>query len=223
MTNSELFLGVLMLDTAFPRVPGDAGNATSYPCPVKIKRVKCAGALDVVSATGPSDALPERFFTAASELEAQGAVALVSTCGFLVHRQTEIACAVTIPTMVSSLSLFPTLRSTVGGRPVGILTASRSDLVNGTLKAAGILQADVRVAGFEDCAAFSNAILAHKADQPDKLDTAVIKAFAVAQARALVDATPDLGAILLECGNLPPYADAIRTEVQRRFSRSWTL
>lgn len=215
MRDTKAFIGVLMLDTAFPRILGDAGNVDSYPFPVRMARVEGAGSLDVVSDSGPSDALTARFIETARALEGAGAVGLVSTCGFLVHRQSEIASAVTIPTLVSSLSLFPVVRAATGGRPVGILTASKSSLLGGTLQAAQIPPNAVRVAGFDDCAAFSKAILSLKADQPDSLDAETIQAYAVDQAKRLVAETPEIGSILLECGNLPPYTAAIRAAVRR--------
>lgn len=87
MTSQTPFLGILMLDTAFPRIPGDAGNINSYPFPAQIRCVTGAGSLDVVSASGPSDTLTEVFISAAQELKDEGAVGLVSTCGFLVHQE----------------------------------------------------------------------------------------------------------------------------------------
>jgi len=133
MNKISPFVGVLMLDTAFARLPGDAGATESYPFPTKINRVQGAGSLDVVHGAGPSDFLLSRFVNAAQELEAEGAVGLVSTCGFLVHSQKEIAASVGIPTVLSALSLYPSLRLAIGERPIGILTASERYLMNGTL------------------------------------------------------------------------------------------
>src|SRR5579871_4869178 len=41
-TNYEQVIGVLMLDTRFPRPPGDIGNAASYRFPVRYKKVQGA-------------------------------------------------------------------------------------------------------------------------------------------------------------------------------------
>lgn len=208
-------MGVLMLDTAFPRVKGDAGNAESYSFPTKIRRIPKANALDIVQADGPSRTLLPDFKTAALELEREGAVGLVSTCGFLVHFQKEIAAAVRVPTMVSSLSLYPMLCAAFALRPIGILTASAESLRCGGLQAAHIDPEQVRIAGFETCRAFSEAILTNKPSQPAVFDTQAISAFAVAQAEAIVETDPNVACFLLECGNLPPYAAAIRAATGR--------
>jgi len=215
MTQTGPFLGVLMLDTAFARIPGDAGNPDSYPFPVRVARVVGVGVGDVVGASRPSAGTIRRFEDAARAIEAEGAVGIVSTCGFLAHIQAEIARAVTVPALMSALSLFPALKQSAGSRRIGVLTASKRDLSNGTLDDAGIAEDDVCVAGFEDCAAFSQAILGHRSDRPGAFDAHAIEACAVARARALLRRDPDLGCILLECGNLPPYAPAIRAAARR--------
>ena len=203
------FIGILSLDTAFERVRGDAGNVDSYHRPARLRVVPGAGSPDIVRDGRPDPALVAAFIAAARALEAEGAVALTSTCGFLVTVQTEIARAVRIPVMLSALSLFPTLRAAHGERPIGILTASRAGLGSTALHEAGIAPGEVRIAGMEDSPAFAAAFLAPKSEQLRRIDPTALRDAATARATALCDAHPDIAALLLECGNLPPYADAI--------------
>lgn len=209
------FIGILMLDTAFPRVVGDAGNAESYPFPVRLRVVAGAGSTDIVRGQAPDPDLTAAFIDAARRLEAEGAVGIISTCGFLVHIQSVLAAAVDIPVMVSALSLYPALRLSVGPRPIGILTASRDSLLGGGLHAAGIDPRTVHVAGVQGCAAFADAILSHKSAQPDTLDVDTIAAYCTALSVGMVARDARLGCFLLECGNLPPYAAAIRRATGR--------
>ncbi len=209
MTGAGGFLGVLMLDTAFPRIPGDAGHPGSYHMPARLRVVEGAGSLEVVRDGPLPDALVLKFVDAARELERDGAIAIVSTCGFLVTVQPRIAAAVRVPVMLSALSLFPLVRLAHGGRPIGVLTASAAALGGSALTAAGIDAGQARIAGMEHCAAFAGAILRPKSGQPGSLDQDAIRDAAVAGAQGLRAKTPDLGAILLECGNLPPYAEDI--------------
>lgn len=209
------FIGILMLDTAFPRVLGDAGNPDSYPFPVRLRVVFGAGPSDIVRGCTPDPKLTAAFIHAARALEAEGAVAIISTCGFLVHIQAELAASVNIPVMVSALSLYPVLRQSFGAQPIGILTASRDSLLGGTLQSAGIDPRTVQVAGMQDCPAFADAILSDKSDQPDVLDSEAIARHCTDLAVGMVAQDPKLGCFLLECGNLPPHAAAIRQATGR--------
>ena len=212
---TQPFLGILMLDTQFPRILGDAGNVDSYDVPARTHVVAGIGSLDIVT----DKALPEHvvaaFCAAAKELEADGAFAIVSTCGFLVTIQDRIAAAVDIPVMVSALSLYREICAKHGGKPVGILTASSDSLGAQALRAAHIDPLNVHIAGMQDCAAFTDAILQPKDQQPEVILSEQIEDFTVQQALSLLDKTPEIAAFLLECGNLPPYAKAIRQATGR--------
>jgi len=112
--------------------------------------------------------------------------------------------------MVSSLSLYPVIRTVTASGTIGILTASKAALGNTALKAAAINPSDVVIKGLEDCQAFSNAILAEKKNQLTNMDVVAIENAVVRKSKELVIQCPDLSAILLECGNLPPYTEAIK-------------
>ena len=82
-------VGILMLDTRFPRIPGEMGNATTFPFPVRYHRV--AGAIpDLVVRRGAAGLLPA-FVDGARQLEREGVGAISTNCGFLVKFQKEMA------------------------------------------------------------------------------------------------------------------------------------
>ena len=203
------FIGVLMLDTAFERVRGDAGNPASYHLPVKTVVVENADSTVIVRNGRPDPAMVAAFCAAAQKLEAEGAVALTSTCGFLITAQEEIARSVRIPVMVSALSLFPLIRAIHGARPVGIMTASSIQLGPAVLGAAGILPDQAAIAGLQDEDVFAACFLAPKSQQRTSIDQPAIQAAVVNKAIALCQSDPGISSILLECGNLPPYAQAV--------------
>ena len=204
------FLGVLCLDTAFPRLPGDGGNPASYPMPVRLRTVAGCEVTRIVRAEGPDPALIRTLCAAARDLVAEGAVGLVTTCGFLIHAQRALAAAVPVPVMASALMLGPAMRAARGGRPVGVLTADAAMLGVSALHAAGLDPADTPVEGLQDVPAFRDLILVDKALQDRPIDRDAIETAVVARGRLLVARRPDLGAIVLECANLPPYAEALR-------------
>lgn len=204
------FIGILMLDTAFPRIIGDVGNPASFPMPVRIRVVDGADVTEIVSGTAPSPALLHRFADAACALEAEGAVGILTSCGFLGHVQRELAEAVSIPLITSALCLGPMIRAMTGGRKIGIITANAAALSPALLSATGLQQPQVAIAGLEDAPAWQRLILAPKAQQATHLDPEEIGALVESRARSLQRANPDIGAILMECTNLPPYADRVR-------------
>ena len=52
-------------------------------------------------------------------------------------------------------------------------------------------------------------------DEVGFIDTEVVEAEVTAVARSLVEDHPEVGAILLECSNLPPYAHAVHRATGR--------
>ncbi len=204
-------LGIISLDTAFPRIYGDVGNADSYPFDVIVEIVKGADSPLIVRDGAPDVAMLNLFKSAAIKLEASGAAAIVSTCGFLVTAQRQIAASVKVPVMLSALSLYPMVRTICPGR-IGILTASSSALGTNALAAAGITRSDVAIAGMEDTPAFAEVILVTRDAQPKALDRTAIEQAAIRKVLKLQKVHANLSALIIECGNLPPYADAIRKE-----------
>jgi len=143
-------------------------------------------------------------------LESEGAKAIISTCGFLINAQKHIANSVDIPVMVSALSLFPKIKAKYLDSSIGIITASKESLGDCTLKAANIKKQDVHITGMEDCIPFVDSFLKEKNKQSLILDEKAIEAAVVAKATQLQKSHSNLSSFLLECGNLPPYSQAIQ-------------
>ncbi|MCA0996790.1 aspartate/glutamate racemase family protein [Alloyangia pacifica] len=204
------FIGILSLDTQFPRILGDAGNPGSYHLPARVRVVPGAGSPDIVRNGRPAPQLVDAFREAAEELAAEGACLITSTCGFLISVQREIAAALPVPVVLSGLCLLPMVRQMTGGRPIGVLTASAAALGPEAIRAAGAAPEEVRIGGLQDSAIFAKTFLAAKSSQNASFDRTQMQSEVCAAAEALVSRAPEIAAIVLECGNLPPYADAIR-------------
>jgi len=197
-------LGILMLETRFPRIPGDMGNAATWPFPVLYKVVKGASPKRVVEdkATGLRDA----FLAAAKELVGLGADGITTTCGFLSLYQRELAGHVGVPVATSSLMQAPFVeRLLPPGKRVGIVTISAASLTTEHLEAAGADPA-TPVVGTDDGREFSRAILGDAAT----LDVAAAEQDILDAGQRLVEQHPATGAVLLECTNMAPYARALR-------------
>ncbi len=203
-------LGILMLDARFPRIPGDIGNATTWPFPVLYRIVPGASPERVVL-HGAAGLLPA-FLDAAAELVAQGAEAITTTCGFLSLFQRDIAAHVGVPVATSSLMQVPWIQAMLPpGRRVGVITVSRASLTRAHLEAAGVPE-DVPLAGTENGREFFRVLI--KAELPD-MDVAAAEQDILDAGRDLLARHPEVGAIVLECTNMPPYAAALREALDR--------
>jgi hypothetical protein len=198
-------LGILMLEARFPRIPGDMGNATTWPFPVLYRVVKGASPERVVL-QGATGLLPS-FLEAAAELVSFGAEAITTNCGFLALFQREIAAHVGVPVATSSLMQVPWVQATLPpGKRVGVITVSGSSLTPRHLEAASV-PADTPFVGTEDGEEFFRVLI-----QGEKQDMDVGRAARdiLNAGRRLVASHPEVGAIVLECTNMPPYAHALR-------------
>ena len=207
-------VGILVLDTKFPRIPGDIGNATTFEFPVRYKVVQGAKADQVVAAPDRARALLPAFIEAAKELENDGVRAITTTCGFLTVVQNEIAEAVNVPVITSSLFLVPLLRRMLGPkRTIGIVTADAQSLSADHLRAAGI-DPDWRlsVRGMESYESFKTILgTTDITTNPDySLDVEQTRRDVTDVCQAMLADAPDLGVLLFECTNLQPYAQAVQ-------------
>ena len=204
-------VGILMLDTRFPRVPGDMGNAATFPFPVRYHRVTGADP-DLVVRRGAAGLL-DRFIDGARQREREGVGAITTNCGFLVKLQRELAASVRVPVFTSSLLLVPLVyRLLPPGQRVGVMTVSAPSLGPEHLAGAGIgPDVPIAVAGLETEKEFTRVLLGDEME----LDVELAREEHVRVARKLVGDHPDIGAIVLECTNMPPYT----ADVQRATGR----
>src|SRR5437867_950759 len=208
-------VGILMLDTRFPRIPGDMGNAQTFPFPVRYQRVTGADP-DLVVRRGAEGLLPA-FVEGAQALEREGVGAITTNCGFLIKYQAQLARAVRVPVFTSSLLLVPLVHRMLppGGR-VGVMTVNAGTLTPDHLTSAGIgAEVPLAVVGMETEKEFTRALL----DNELELDVDLAREEHVRVARRLVADHPDIGAIVLECTNMPPYTADIQRETGRPVRR----
>jgi hypothetical protein len=197
-------IGILLLDYRGPFIPGDVGNATTYGYPVLYKLVEGL-TLDRVLAGDPTCAEP--IIEAARELERFGVRGISSDCGFLIQYQAAVQAAVGVPVFMSSMLQIPFLALALGERTVGCLTASGERLSEEVLSLAGVRPGTkLAIRGMESEPHFREAIL----DECGFLDSDLLREECVTAARRLQDETPDVGALVLECSLMPPYAQAIQ-------------
>ncbi len=200
-------IGIVHLEVWYPLLPGNVVNATTYPFPVRFKRLKGADQEKILRA---DPALLDLVIAAGRELEQEGVRAIVGACGYFANYQREAAAALDVPVFLSSLLQVPTIsRALKPGQQVGIICADAASLRPAALEACGVT-ADIPIAvmGLEDQPEFGNILYSRGAFDYDRLEAEVVGA-----AHRLVNHSPNVGAILLECSDLPPFAAAIQRSV----------
>lgn len=201
-------IGILLFDTKYPKIPGDVGNATTYPFPVRLKAVKGSVlGLEGIRKHDPTQL--KAFIEDAMELESDGVRAITTSCGFNIVFQDDLANAVNIPVFASSLLQLPLVQKMLPkGKKIGIITSNSKlffELKDEILSKAGVNPSTpVAIAGLED-----EKNLANVTNEPF-LDFKKAESDVVKVAKKLVLENPDVGAIQLECHNLPPYGKALQ-------------
>ncbi len=202
-------VGIVMQPDRILRMPGDVGNATTFPFPVLYEVVHGAEAAHLKRPDLARAAAP-RYIAAARSMEAAGVRLIGTGCGYLSILHRELQAAVAIPVFSSSLMQVPWVaRALPPGQRVGIITADSQALTEAYFEPLGWSSREVAVAirGIEGEREFLQLLYA------DRLEEADVQRMhrAMAQvAHQFRDAHPEVGAIVLECTNLPPFAATIQ-------------
>ena len=193
-------LGILMLDTRFPRIEGDVGNPASFDFPVIFRTMQGIGSADAVAAHPDRPRVLAALKANAEALAAAGAIGLSTSCGFLALYQKDLEQVSPVPVATSALLLIRTL----AGKKVGVITASAENLTPAHFAAVDA-PTDTPVAGLPADSSFAATFLRNGLT----LDRDAVEAEAIAAGRALLRDHPGIDAIVLECTNLPPYRKAL--------------
>jgi hypothetical protein len=200
-------VGILMLETTFPRIPGDIGNPASFPFAVRYQTVLGASPKNVVLAPDPG--LIASFIAAGQDLVDQGVKAIATSCGFLALFHRQLVAALPVPVFTSSLLQVHLAQALIRrDQKVGILTARKPSLTDAHLAELGIQDYPLVIAGMENAPEFSAVFIGGKGE----LDEDRCRREMQSAARELKRGHADLGAMVLECTNMPPYAEIIREE-----------
>lgn len=200
-------VGVIMMDARVPYPPGSPNNARTFEFPVTYEVIEEAKYESLIYAP-QFEKLKDRFIDAGQRLVDRGVKAVVGSCGFMVLFQRELTAALPVPVFSSSLLQLPLIAQTISPKQqVGILTFSSESLTEShmDIATAGRSMRYV-VSGLENRPRFHAAV--H--EEGGSFDFNEMEADVVAEAVKMHREHPDLGAILLECSDLPPYAHAVR-------------
>lgn len=196
-----------MLDTSFKRLPGDIGHPDTFSFPVLRKTVERATSANIV--VDQDESLLESFIKSAQALEKQGVRGIATSCGFLARWQRELASSVEVPVATSSLLLLPLAAHLAGdGKIVGVLTARKASLTYPCFEGCSAEAVSIDVVGMEGTSFYRTYV-----DNKEKPDITLFKQELLTKARLLKKRNDNLGAIVLECTNMPPFSKGLSSEL----------
>lgn len=209
-------VGLLVFRPWYPCIAqvGHQANMLTYDFPVRLKFVD-----------RPFDSIPfhespdsrrgwnlEEWQLRALELQEEGVRAIVCGCGLTGNIQSMLQSAVDIPVYTSTMLWVPELVAGLAeGKRLGIITVGESFLRahdNALFRECGIDETlmPLAIAGmYESQWAEEWVSMASSDFEPTLLEHAVVNV-----ANKLVADYPDLGMILIECTDMPPYSEAVR-------------
>jgi len=196
-------IGIIAVDLIYPKLPGNVANATTFSYPVLYEKVS----FEIERLFSGDPALEDLVVAAAKKLEANGVRAIIGACGYFAHFQRQTAAAVGVPVFLSSLCQLPLIR--IGLRPeqkVLVLCASGESADRELFARVG---ADLDGCVIQDIGSLES--FAPIRWGKTALDNARLTQDLADTAKRAAEAHPEVGAILLECSDLPPYA----CEIQR--------
>jgi len=217
-------VGVVMLNTAFPRFYGDIGNPSSFDSmgvDVRYKVVDAATVGQVVTASGIEASVTDALLEAIHDFSKEGVDLILTSCGFLSELQTRFKRTSSVPVVASSLELLPMLQRVYGSDEViAVMTYDSSRLNSNHLgmipdsestAASEVNEYDnLIIQGMENTSAFYAMI----AESKTQVDYDVLAAEVCREAEKLVSddyrGQKRAAALVLECTNLSPYRQEIR-------------
>jgi hypothetical protein len=198
-------VGILLLDSSAPFIPGDVANATTYKFPVRFQKVS---GFTVKKAIWKDPDVFDDLLDAAKKLECQGVRAITGNCGYMAIHQKKLASYMKVPVFLSSLLQIPFISSIIPERgKIGVICADSRSLDSSLLESLGITGLkNIDIKGLEDKKNFYNAVI----EETGTLDPGKIEKEVVATAKQMLLDEPEVNAILLECSCLSPYGASVQ-------------
>jgi aspartate/glutamate racemase len=203
-------IGILVLESYYYKVPGHIKNHHTFDFPVVYKVLEGATP-DIVVRDKCANLLP-KFIEGAKELEAMGVKAITGSCGFMALLQNKIAAEVTVPVYVSSIMQIPLISQMIGGRKLGILVADKKSFTPDYLEIVNAKNIPHCVAGMIQHEEFRSVIIDRTRSD---LNIDLLREKVLFEVGKLYEENPDIGALLIECTDLPPFARDIQKLINK--------
>lgn len=198
-------IGIIAVNLVYPKLPGNVANASTFAFPVDYEVIDLA--IEQLFEADPGAV--DQIVQAAKRLEARGVRAIVGACGYFANFQTQVQAAVRVPVLLSSLAQLPLIKTSLrADQRIAVLMA---DIQGATPELLANVNATPDKVTFVDIGSLLEFHAIRYGETT--LDNGALKRALVQKAVAAVKQDPSIGALLLECSDLPPYAAAIQAGV----------
>lgn len=195
---SGIPIGIIAVNLIYPKLPGNVANASTFRFPVLYEIVD----FEIEELFRGDEKIKQQIIEAARKLEAQGVRAIVGACGFFAHFQKDVREAVNVPVFMSSLCQIPIISTGLKeGKKIAVIAADGKSITNRLLEKVGATNSRLVVFNVGDWESFS-PIRYGKTE----LDNGALTRDLENLAKDIAENHREIGAILLECSDLPPYA-----------------
>jgi len=201
-------IGIVVINIWYPLVPGNVANACTYNFPVIYKVLKEASIKHILRG---DPALLDMVINGGKELIQQGARAIVGACGSFANYQKETSAALEVPTFLSVMMQVPLIiQSLKPNQKLGILAASKASLTPKVFDQCEITDPSrlviTEALNLPEFQKLGNCIGEFNSRKLEHEVVELVKQF--------VYDHPEIGALLIQCSDLPPYALAIQDAVK---------
>lgn len=185
---------------------GNSTNPASFDFPLYYSRIEGANLHTVLEK--PDEIVLQKMIVESNSMAKIGIKAITTSCGFNAIFQRELAQQVSVPVFTSSLMQIPLLQNMIGFQDIGIITASKNLLSQEHLQQCGVNDFDhIHIEGLDDCKEWQKVF-----DTPEaEIDVQAVEEEVLKKVLHLKDQR-NIKCLILECTDLPPFANRIRKE-----------
>ncbi|MDD2413944.1 MAG: aspartate/glutamate racemase family protein [Eubacteriaceae bacterium] len=200
-------IGIMLLNVKYPIFPGNVANAGTFDFPVRYAKVL---GVDSPRLHTQDPTIIEDLTKVGKELESDGVRAIICSCGYFGYWQEQLRERLNVPVYCSSLTQIPFIKTGLKkNQKIGVLCAVTRAFKPELLRCCGVDDPSCLVIkSMEDAKEFS----AIPRDR-NYMNNHIVKQEMIEAAKKMVKEDPEIGAILLECSDMPPYAAAIQNAV----------
>ena len=205
-------LGILRLDYDYPPAPGDIDHPDTYNYDV-IYRVIPGLTFEMCQSGLITHKVLENIIDAVKFLDSKNVSGITGDCGFMINIQQVVTQHTSKPVFLTSLVQLPTIINTFSKDEVIAVFTANSDTLDPIKthlkRMCGIPENENRIliVGCQHVDGFQAVALGEKVDV-EKVTPGIVEL-----AKEVVYENPNVKCILLECTELPPYADSLRAEI----------